>query len=63
VFQVVAHQLAADGAQGFVHRGDLRQHIGAVAVGFDHSLQAADLAFDSAEAEEVARAGGGIGCH
>jgi hypothetical protein len=53
VVKVIAHQIASDAAEGFLHAGDLRDDVGAVAIFFDHFLEAADLPFDSAKALEV----------
>ena len=51
--QVIAHQVAGDSAERFLDTGDLRDDVGAVAIVFDHLLQAANLAFDAAQALEV----------
>ena len=53
VLEVIAQQLPSDAAQRFLHRRDLRDHVGTVTIFFDHLLQAADLAFDAAEPLEV----------
>src|SRR5258708_2262900 len=47
--EVTAHEVAPDTAQRFLHTGDLGDDVRAVAVVFDHFLQAADLAFDAAK--------------
>ncbi len=60
VFEVVAHEFTADGAEGFVDGGELGEGVGAVAVVVDHLLEAADLAFDAFEAGEVAGFGVGV---
>jgi len=51
--QVIAHQVACDAAQRFLHAGDLRDDVRAVAVVFDHFLQATNLAFDTAQAVAI----------
>ncbi len=51
--EMVAHQVAGDAAEGFLDAGDLRDDVGAVAILFDHFLEAAHLAFDTAEALEI----------
>jgi hypothetical protein len=53
VVQVVAHQVAGYAAKRFLDAGDLGDDVGAVAVVFDHFLQAANLAFDSAQAVAI----------
>ena len=53
MLQVVAQQLPADAAQRLLHRCDLRDDLRAVAILFDHLLQAADLALDAAQPLEV----------
>ncbi len=40
-------------AEGFAYGGDLDEDIGAVALLFDHLLEAADLTFDSLQAREI----------
>src|SRR5579863_469290 len=51
--EVIFHEGAGDAAEGFLDGGDLGDDVGAVAILFDHLLEAADLAFDAAEAIEV----------
>ena len=51
--QVVAHQISGYASQGFLDAGDLRDDVGAVAIVFDHFLEAADLAFDAAKAVAI----------
>src|SRR5260370_18650452 len=58
--QVIAHQVARDAAQRFLHAGDLRDDVRAVAVVFHHFLQAANLAFDAAQAVAIRRFDFGI---
>jgi hypothetical protein len=53
VVEMIAHQISGDAAESFLHAGDLGDDVGAVAIFFDHFLEAADLAFDAAEALEV----------
>ena len=53
--QMVAHQFSSDRSQRFVHRGDLRHHVGAISILLDHFLQPADLAFDPPQPFQVAR--------
>jgi len=53
VVQMIAHQVSGDAAQGFLDAGDLGDDVGAVAVVFDHFLEAADLAFDAAQAVAI----------
>jgi hypothetical protein len=50
---MVAHERAGDGAESLLDGGDLRDDVGAVAVVFDHAVEAANLAFDKTEAAEV----------
>jgi hypothetical protein len=45
--QVIAHQVTRHAAQRFLHAGDLRDDVRAVAVVLDHFFQATDLAFDA----------------
>ena len=54
VMQVILHQVARDAAQRLLHRGDLGDDVGAVAVILDHFLQAADLPFDAAQPLPIA---------
>jgi len=63
VAQVVAHQVACDAAQRFLDTGDLRDDVRAVAVVFDHFLQATDLAFDAAKAVTIGRFDFGVNGH
>jgi hypothetical protein len=44
--QMLRQQLDAERIQGGAHGGDLIEHIDAVALFFDHSLNAIDLADD-----------------
>ena len=53
VAEMIAHEGAADGAQGFLDGGDLHEDVGAVAVFGDHASEAAGLAFDAAQALEI----------
>jgi hypothetical protein len=53
VMQVIAHEISCDASQSFLHAGDLGDDVGAVAIFFDHFLQAANLAFDAAQTLEV----------
>jgi len=53
VTQVIAHQRASHGPQRFLHGRNLHQDVRAVAVAFDHFLQAAHLALDAAQALQV----------
>jgi hypothetical protein len=48
--EVILHQVARHTAQGFLHGSHLRNDVGAIAVFFDHFLQAADLSLDAAQA-------------
>src|SRR4026207_1786381 len=50
---MIAQQLAPDSPQGFLHRRNLRNHLGAVAILLNHLLQATDLAIDAAEPLEI----------
>lgn len=50
VLEMILHQISGHAAQGFLHGGDLDDDVRAVAVILDHFLQAANLAFNSAEA-------------
>src|ERR1700676_75728 len=49
MMQVILHQVARYAAQRFLHRGNLRDDVRAVAVGVDHFLQAANLPFDAGQ--------------
>jgi hypothetical protein len=51
--QVIAHQVAGDAAERFLDAGDLGDDVGAVAIVFNHFLQAADLAFDPPKAVAI----------
>ena len=53
--QVIPHQVARHAPQRFLHTGDLRNDVRAVAVLFHHFLQAANLPFDPAQAMTVSR--------
>jgi hypothetical protein len=53
MMQVIAHQISRDATQGFLHAGDLRDDVGAIAVVFHHFLQSANLAFDAAKAMAI----------
>ena len=53
--QVIAHQVARDAAQRFLHAGDLHDDVRAVAVVFHHFLQAADLPFNAAKPMPIGR--------
>jgi hypothetical protein len=52
VMQVLVEQLHADSLQSFADRGDLREHVDAVCVVFDHSPETTDLAFDTPQPGE-----------
>ena len=54
VLQVVAEELAGHAPERFLHRGQLHEDVGAVAVLVDHPLQPAHLPLDAAQAHEVA---------
>src|SRR5436190_1456889 len=60
VTQVIVEQADRHLRQGAGGRADLEHHVGAPGVGFDHLLQAADLAFDLAQPPEVVLLAGGI---
>jgi hypothetical protein len=51
--ELIAHQVARDAAQRFLDASNLRDDVRAVAVVFDHFLQAADLAFDATQAVAI----------
>src|SRR5438876_10200382 len=55
MLEVVPHQLAADGAQGFMDRGNLCEDVCTITVILDHFLEPAHLAFDSSKPFEVPR--------
>ncbi len=55
VLEVIAEQFAADGAQGLVHGGDLREDLGAGALLVHHAVQAAYLTLDAAQARKCPR--------
>jgi len=57
MLQVVAKELAGDGAQGLLHGGDLHEDVGAVTVALHHLLQASYLALNAAQALQVPRLG------
>ena len=48
--KMVAHQFATHPTQRILNRRDLRQHLTAIAVFFDHALHAANLALNDLEA-------------
>jgi len=48
MLQMVAHQIPRDPSQRLLHRGDLGDDVGAIAILFDHLLESADLALDPA---------------
>jgi hypothetical protein len=50
-------------AKGLLHRGDLGEDVGAVAVLLDHLVETADLAFDPLEAVEVPLLEITVDCH
>jgi hypothetical protein len=58
--QMILHQIARDTAEGFLHGSNLRDDVGAVAVVFNHFLQATDLAFNAAETLAIGFLQGGI---
>jgi hypothetical protein len=53
MMEMIAHQVSGYAAERFLNAGYLRDDVGAVAVLFDHFLEAAHLAFDSTEAVAV----------
>ena len=54
VTQMIAHELTTRRSQRLMHRCNLRQDIGAIAIPFYHALQASHLTFDPAQTLEVA---------
>src|SRR4051794_20636518 len=60
VARVVVEQPQRDLVERGLDRGDLGQHIDAVAVLVDHALDAADLTLDAAQALEELVLGGGV---
>src|SRR5271165_3813008 len=60
---MIFHQIAGDAAQGFLHRSDLYDDVGAIAVFANHFLQAANLAFNAAQALLIALLQFGIDSH
>jgi hypothetical protein len=48
MLQMITHKGAADSSQGFLHGRDLDEDIRAVAILFDHLLEASNLALDAA---------------
>jgi len=60
MLQMVAHQLAPNRPQRFVHRRDLRHDVGTVAIVVDHLLESADLALDAPQPAHVPRLDVGI---
>jgi len=53
--QMIPHQRLPDGPQRFLHRRKLHQNVGAVAVIVHHSLQPANLPFDSPQPVPISR--------
>lgn len=53
MFEMALHDLLAEAAEGLLDAGDLDEDVGAVAIFFDHFVQAADLALDPFEPLEV----------
>src|SRR5262245_58660227 len=53
MLEVVAHELARYGAQRLMDRCHLCEHICTIAVVLDHSVEPADLPFDSAKARQI----------
>ena len=47
--EVISHQRPPDRPQSFLCRRDLNHDVGAIAVFFDHLLNAADLPFDASK--------------
>jgi hypothetical protein len=50
---MIAHQVSGHAAKRFLNAGDLRDDVGAIAIAFDHFLQAANLTFDATEAVAI----------
>jgi hypothetical protein len=57
---VVVEQSERDLVERRLDRADLREHVDAVAVVFDHAFNAADLSFDALEALDELVLGGGV---
>src|SRR3989442_6285188 len=55
MLEVVPHQLAADGAQRFMDRGDLYEDVCTITLILDHFLESAHLPFDASKPFEVSR--------
>jgi hypothetical protein len=53
--EMIAHQLAPDPAQRFLHRRYLREDVSAVPILINHLLQPTNLSFDAPESCQVAR--------
>lgn len=53
VREMIAHERTGYGAQRFLRGRDLHEDVGAVAVFFNHAVDAAYLAFNAAEAAEI----------
>jgi hypothetical protein len=51
--EVIAHEGSGDGPERFLHRRNLSENVGAVAVILDHTFEPANLAFNTAEAAQV----------
>ena len=49
MLEMVAHQVPRHTSERFLHRGDLGNDVGTIAVLLDHFLESADLAFDPAK--------------
>lgn len=53
MMQVIPHELARHAPQRLLHGRDLHDNVGAIAILFDHLVQAADLPFDPAKPLQV----------
>jgi hypothetical protein len=53
MLQVITHELPAHTSQRFLYGRDLHEHVRAVAILFDHTLQAADLPLDASQTLDV----------
>ena len=60
VADVLVEHAEGDAVEGGAHRGDLRQHVDAVAVLLDHPRDAAHLPLDARQAREELVLGGGV---
>ena len=51
--EMIPHEGSGDGSERFLHRGNLSENVGTIAVLLDHTLQPANLTFNTAQAAQV----------